>query len=316
MRTANLLAALTLAATLALPGVVGAQEEYEKITLVSERMYKGIFRRTYEVVLPNGEVTYSSISIVFGADNTEGWTSLQAKQALIKQGRVDLLRLMAGAEVAPAVLQQWAAEGYDPIHEFADRPGDKPDIKKYLPLSETVPFSDIAGHWALDAILAMHEAGIVKGYPDGTFRPERPVTRAEFIALVQRIAGGEAAGQTAFVDVAGHWAEGAIAAAEARGWLDATEYAGRLLRPDQEMPRQEMARLVVRAAGLSVAEPVTTFTDNEKIPAEFRGYVAAATQAGLIGGYPDRTFRPDRGLTRAEAVVMLVRLRDSQGGRP
>ena len=51
-------------------------------------------------------------------------------------------------------------------------------------LNEGLPFSDIGGHWAKDLIIKAHEEGWVKGYPDGTFQPDKPMTRAESVALV------------------------------------------------------------------------------------------------------------------------------------
>lgn len=87
-------------------------------TLVAERMHKGIFRRTYEFRDCRGNISYSSTSIVFGVDGTEDWTELQAKQALLEQGRGDLLVLFPGVTVAPEVIRQWQEEGYNPEIEM------------------------------------------------------------------------------------------------------------------------------------------------------------------------------------------------------
>lgn len=160
----------------------------------------------------------------------------------------------------------------------------------------------------------MYDAGVFGGYPDGSFRPENRVTRAEYIAMVRRIAGATPGSTTTgFADVPGHWAESEISAAENSRWLLATEHPDQRLHPDEPIPRQEMARIVARAAGLEVEAQAltsahTAFIDDTAIGVAFRPYVKALVDRGLIGGYPDGSFGPGRGLTRAEAVVMLVRL--------
>jgi N-acetyl-anhydromuramyl-L-alanine amidase AmpD len=58
------------------------------------------------------------------------------------------------------------------------------EIIDYLKLYYDLPFKDIKGHWAEELIKKAYEKGFVKGYPDGTFRPDQPVTRAEVIALL------------------------------------------------------------------------------------------------------------------------------------
>jgi hypothetical protein len=57
----------------------------------------------------------------------------------------------------------------------------------YMDGDNNAEFNDISGHWAMDDIIFAAQIGLVSGYPDGTFKPEQPITRAEFITLVNRV---------------------------------------------------------------------------------------------------------------------------------
>jgi hypothetical protein len=107
--------------------------------------------------------------------------------------------------------------------------------------SET--FSDTKGHWAESYINEAVKKGFVLGYPDNTFRPGNPVTRAEFTAMLNKALGNEAAVNIAFKDVpTKKWfrqdVEKAVAAAYATGYDDDT------FRPDSLISRQEAAVMI------------------------------------------------------------------------
>lgn len=176
------------------------------------------------------------------------------------------------------------------------------------------PFPDIEGHWAEAEIVSMQEKGWLQGYPDGTFRPQQAVSRAEFIALLSRaMALPEARTQALpFDDVAGHWVLPELRAVFAAGILHAQDYAGTSLLPDAVIQRQEMARMMARALGLSAEaaarrDQATSFRDDAEIAAADRGYVNALVAFSLMTGYEDYTFRPRAALSRSEAAVMLYR---------
>ncbi|MDQ1912388.1 N-acetylmuramoyl-L-alanine amidase [Paenibacillus sp. GD4] len=108
-------------------------------------------------------------------------------------------------------------------------------------------FKDVnAGHWAFAALDKAVKAGVLEGYADGTLRPDRPVTRAEVAAMLQRLAGGSAAaGAQPFEDVPrGHWAAQAVAGLKAAGWVDGVT-ATRFM-PEKTMTRAEAAALLDR----------------------------------------------------------------------
>ena len=129
-------------------------------------------------------------------------------------------------------------------------------------------FRDIAGHWAESSIESAIREGFVNGYPDGTFKPDHAVTRAEFAVMLARALKLEGEGVPLdFQDheTIGAWAEQAIAQAVGAGIVSG--YADGTFRADTPITRVEMAVMLARAIGadLTVTER-TSFVDDENIP--------------------------------------------------
>jgi len=168
-------------------------------------------------------------------------------------------------------------------------------------------FRDTRDHWAERAIMEVFRKGWMHGYEDATFRPQRPLTRAEAISVVVRAFGpseGTPAAPLRFTDVpAGHWAYGSILEAERAGWL--VVFPGMLLQPDLPLTRAEAAALLARAAGLTTRTATAAFAD---VPRTHwaAGYIEAALAAGWLRGYPDGRFYPDRPIIRAEWATLLA----------
>ena len=171
-------------------------------------------------------------------------------------------------------------------------------------------FSDIAGHWGEASILEAAEKRLVTGYPDGTFRPDQAVTRAEFLVMLVRTLGLEGGSEALpFVDEGkiGSWAKEAVATAVRKGIV--AGYADGTFRPDAYITRAEMAVMIARALGMAVgAEIRTAFADDQEIPAWAKGAVEALRQQGIIQGREGNRFSPRDTATRAEAAVMLLRM--------
>ena len=114
-----------------------------------------------------------------------------------------------------------------------------------LAAGSAAPFPDTAGHWASDEIAAAARAGLMKGYPDGTFRPDARVTRAELSVLLSRMIESTYTREAAFHDVgADHWAAGEITALAARDILRG--YADGTFRPENNITRGETAAVINR----------------------------------------------------------------------
>ncbi|TBL71075.1 S-layer homology domain-containing protein [Paenibacillus thalictri] len=145
----------------------------------------------------------------------------------------------------------------------------------------------------------------INGYPDGTFGPEKNITRAEMASLLARVSDKAATKSSiAYTDVASlHWAKDAIDQATKMGLMEG--YNGGSFKPEQTITRAEMAAILSRISGNS-ASSGDSFNDVNGHWAQ--SAVAQAKAAGYIDGYADGTFRPEQTLTRAEAVTMINKL--------
>lgn len=107
----------------------------------------------------------------------------------------------------------------------------------------------------------------------------------------------------AFSDTKGHWAEDAIAELSSKDIMTGTEIG---FLPNREITRAQFVTAVIRAIGRETKGGETDFSDLPKTSV-YAPYIAAALDAGIISGYDDGTFRPDRALSREEAAVVLSR---------
>ncbi len=171
--------------------------------------------------------------------------------------------------------------------------------------ADAAAFSDTSGHWAEAAIEQAAKSGYIKGYPEGTFRPDQRVSRAEFVAVLNAAFGVPKATSTAisFKDVsAKDWFAEAVRSAVAAGY--ASGYPDGTFRPYQSVTRVEAAVFLARVLNIS-GNAALKFADASQIDEWARPAVAALVEKGVLSGYPDGTFRPQRPITRAEAVVLV-----------
>lgn len=166
-----------------------------------------------------------------------------------------------------------------------------------------IALTDITGHWAQNTISQMVAKGVAKGYPDGTFRPNNNITRAEFAVMLVRAFQLEAKEGKVFGDTANHWAKQDIATAVSYGI--ANGYNATTFGPNDLITREQMAAMVVKAAKLISATEETSFADKLSISAWAKEAIATSTKYGIMKGYPDNTVRPKANATRAEAVTVI-----------
>lgn len=173
--------------------------------------------------------------------------------------------------------------------------------------NENKTFSDTTGHWGVNAIQAAVKLRMVDGYEDGSFRPNAPVTRAEFTAMIAR-AFGLAANPAAadFHDTGSGWAAGYIGALAEKGIV--TGYGDGSFKPNATISRAEMVTILSRILNFNVLQTGTpaSFTDVSS------NYWAAdairqASAAKLIQGVSASAFAPQNKATRAEAVTLIIR---------
>ena len=176
------------------------------------------------------------------------------------------------------------------------------------PMQVMAAGNDLAGHWAEKTITKWQDAGLIKGYADGTFKPNNSVTRAEFVVMMNNALGFEDAEDIAFGDVKeGDWYYNAVAKAVAVGYSKG--YADGTFKPGATITRAEAAVMIANAAGLEAnAAGAEEFTDAAAIPAWAKDSISAVVEAGFMSGYPDGSFGAAKSITRAEAVSSLNRV--------
>lgn len=177
---------------------------------------------------------------------------------------------------------------------------------------QTPEFSDANSHWAKDAIAKAAKLGITSGYADGTFKPERQVTRGEFVAFLARAFAWNADGaQSNFADMdtMAPWVKPYAAIAANKGITSG--YADGSFRPDKAITRAEAAVMAAKALGFASADAsATSFADDKDIPSWARGYVHRMVSEGLLHGRGNNQFAPAANLTRAESVVLILLMMD------
>ena len=182
--------------------------------------------------------------------------------------------------------------------------------------------SDIpSDYWASPFIKALAARNIVSGFPDGTFRPNQSVSRAEFAAMIQKAFNQDPVRQISpqgFRDVpAGFWASSAIQEAYETGFMSG--YPGNLFLPNQQIRKVEAIVALTTGLGLQTSEnPLavvnTYYTDASAIPNYALNNVAAATEANIVVNYPNvNRLNPLDPLTRAEASAILYQALVKQG---
>lgn len=170
--------------------------------------------------------------------------------------------------------------------------------------------SDVRDHWARPFIEALADANIITGFPDGTYKPNQPVTRAQFAAIVQK-AFNKAAIRNAqsFGDVpSNYWAAPAIRSAYETGFLSG--YPNSQFRPEEQIPRVQV--LVSLSSGLnlkadqSTATTLGVYADASRIPSYATEGVAAATEDNIVVNYPSINYlNPNEVATRADVAAFV-----------
>lgn len=181
--------------------------------------------------------------------------------------------------------------------------------------------------WAIEAIEAMAEEGIIKGYEDGTFNPAKTVSKLESLVLISRILGFNNDMNSGLVstgwDTYGdeiskyklNYGDKEIAFLLMKGVLtidELEEYINELHRNDG-LKRYEVAVLLTKALDavkLLTNEAVEklSYEDNSDIPASAKKHVAYVSEIGLMNGLENNTFAPNDTVTRAQAALVLYKL--------
>ena len=150
--------------------------------------------------------------------------------------------------------------------------------------------------------------GIIKGYPDGTFKPNNTITRAEFVKIINKTFGFTKVGTKSFKDIKEDaWYTNDIKIAVEKGYINGFE--DNTFRPNEEITREQMAKILGVILNIS-GDGKTNFLDDSKIAHWAKKYVDGLADAKLISGYPDKTFNPKGNATRGESVSVISNGKD------
>ncbi len=214
------------------------------------------------------------------------------------------------------------AGSLDPVRIPVTLTVASPDSVKPEPAAPAVasPFGDVpASHWASGAVAELASSGVINGVGGGNFAPDATVTREQFAKMLVLALGLSPAPQPAkapYPDVAAdRWSAPYIVMAQ----MFMARYTDGLFHPELPAIREEIAVALARAKGLKPADKPDLyiwFTDYKGIHPSAQAYIATARSVGLIDGFPDRTFRPEAPVTRAQMASMLQRARAICGNPP
>ncbi|HHW37935.1 MAG TPA: S-layer homology domain-containing protein [Bacillales bacterium] len=181
----------------------------------------------------------------------------------------------------------------------------KTDKKKYY-------LKDVETHWANQDIYKMYSLGLMSGYDDFTYQPNKPVTQLEVISSLVRVLELDGKDRTPKLsnkdlkDVP-TWAKTSVAIAIEENLLD-----GKKFQPNKPATRLFITNLIVQLAGNNIDEKwrdaTPLFKDVDNLNKEEKAILAFAALTKLVSGYNDNTFQPNKPVTRAEMAVFINRL--------
>ena len=178
-------------------------------------------------------------------------------------------------------------------------------------------FRDVTStHWAFDSVERAAEMGLVTGYSDGTFRPDTPVTRAQFVLMLWRMCGKPAAAKAAsFADASASWYQDALSWAVEKGYVNGL--SDTRFGPDAPITRQQAMAILFRLnGGQSGSEQMLTgvyeqtFTDSGTIAFWAKDATWWAVYHELVSGPGGSRIAPEANASRAQIAAILLRYAD------
>lgn len=168
-------------------------------------------------------------------------------------------------------------------------------------------FSDIHNHWSKENVKRAVDLGFVNGKSENEFSPDTNITRAEFATIIVRVLKLEMK-KSDFIDISSDfWYNEYIGAVSSAGYMNG---ADGMFRPDDNITREEMCKVITNITGISEEIKEADFSDYENISDWAKQAVSKAYELGIVNGRNDGNFSPKDNSTRAEAVSVILRLYD------
>ncbi|NTW04677.1 MAG: S-layer homology domain-containing protein [Peptococcaceae bacterium] len=180
--------------------------------------------------------------------------------------------------------------------------------------SDSFEFSDATGHWAAENIAQCAAFQLMKGYPEGEFKPEQSLSKAEALLVIGKSLGWDkttnsfAPGIVFPTDIWPGFKEYIALAAE-KGLINKADIAE--TKFNQPASRIELATWIAKALRLSGDGNALNFADISLVPQADRSLLAGAVDQGILVGLPGNVFAPEKSLSRAEMSSILVRMVES-----
>ncbi|QLE55992.1 DUF1565 domain-containing protein [Nostoc sp. TCL26-01] len=213
--------------------------------------------------------------------------------------KLEPLRDITRGEVATLIYQALVASGQEAA--IASPYIVSPDV-------DIPSFTDLSGHWAEPFIRGLASMGITQGFADGSYQPNKPMSRAQYAAMVA-VAFNPSPKRppTDFSDVPqDFWAYKALQIAASGGFVSG--FSDRTFRPDQNVQRLQVIVSLVNGLTLPTVDSNSAliYTDSNTIPEYARKAVVTATQQSIVVNYPDpKQLAATREATRAEVAAMV-----------
>lgn len=178
-------------------------------------------------------------------------------------------------------------------------------------------FRDVtSAHWAFASVERAAELGLVTGYSDGTFRPDTPVTRAQFVLMLWRMCGKPAAAKAAsFADASADWYQDALSWAVENGYVNGL--SDTRFGPDAPITRQQAMAILFRLNGGQSGTELTltgiyeqTFADSTTIASWAKDATWWAVYHELVSGVGGSRIAPEANASRAQIAAILLRYAD------
>lgn len=169
-------------------------------------------------------------------------------------------------------------------------------------------FTDVSAHWAEENIKSLASKGIINGFEDGSFKPDKAVTRAEFVTMVVKALGLTSTSNAEFADVAsGSWYESYIKSAVAANLVSGMPDGS--FAPNENIKRQDAILILYRGfENILESGKAIEFSDKSAISSYALEAADALSASGIVNGDDNLSFNPHHSTTRAEVAALLERI--------